>query len=461
MDDSIESGSDSARRFWDRYINILEEQGVNLKGRRWYVKRIEQYIAHYEGQRLRTHTSQHIVDFLTLLGREGRLSDWQFRQTVDAIRILFCSFLRLSPCSMVDWDYWMEASKRLTPSHATLAREAVADPSAELLAGNFTIQEARGHFAEAISRLVTEIRSRAYSIRTEQSYEQWVVRFLAFQPQSSLEELSTDDVRRFLDHLVLKRNVSASTQGQALNALLFFFTHVLDKELGALGEFARSKRPKRIPSVLTSQEVSALLSELDGLHRLMASLLYGSGMRLMECVRLRVQDLDFSYHQIYVRNAKGGKDRVVPLPNKLVSDLQLHLKGVAELHQDDLHKGFGEVFMPDALARKYPKASRDWSWQYVFPSGRLSVDPRTGVQRRHHVDESSLQKMIKRAARRAGITKRVSSHTLRHSFATHLLENGYDIRTVQELLGHADVSTTMIYTHVLNRGGKGVRSPLD
>lgn len=201
MDHSIETGSDSARRFWGRYINILEEQGVNLKVRRWYVKRIEQYITHYEGQRLRTHTSQHIVDFLTQLGREGQLSDWQFRQTVDAIRILFCSFLRLSPCSLVDWDYWMEASMRLTPRHATLAREAVADPSDEQLPRNFTIQEVRGRFADALSRLIAEIRARAYSIRTEQSYEQWVVRFLASQPHSSLDELSADDVRRFLDHL--------------------------------------------------------------------------------------------------------------------------------------------------------------------------------------------------------------------------------------------------------------------
>ncbi len=259
----------------------------------------------------------------------------------------------------------------------------------------------------------------------------------------------------------MQRNVAASTQNQALNAVLFFFKHVLGRELGELGEFVRSKRPKRLPTVLSSSEGSALLGELENVHYLMAALLYGTGMRLMECIRLRVQDIDFDYQQIHVRNGKGKKDRVVPLPCKLTAPLHAHLQTVMAIHQADLEQGFGEVFMPDALGRKYPKAARDWPWQYVFPSGRLSVDPRSNKQRRHHLDESSLQKMVKRAARNSGITKRVSSHTLRHSFATHLLENGYDIRTVQELLGHADVTTTKIYTHVLNRGGKGVKSPLD
>ncbi|MFN2166746.1 MAG: integron integrase, partial [Anaerolineae bacterium] len=224
---------------------------------------------------------------------------------------------------------------------------------------------------------------------------------------------------------------------------------------------ARAKRPRRLPTVLTHAEVTALLERLSGTQRLMASLLYGTGMRLMECVRLRVQDIDFGYGQITVRNAKGGKDRVVPLPERSTEALRHHLARVRELHQGDLKDGLGEVYLPDALARKYPNAAKDWRWQYCFPSGRLSADPRSGALRRHHLHENGLQKAVNRAAREAGITKRVGTHCLRHSFATHLLQAGYDIRTVQELLGHSDVSTTMIYTHVLNRGGRGVQSPLD
>lgn len=457
MDSSKDFDQEAASRFWDNYINTLINQEVKESVRRWYVKRVEQYIRHYSDQRLRTHTAQHVVDFFTEIGREGRLSDWQFKQTVDAIRILFCCLLQSELCKSVDWEYWLLASKRLTPAHATLAREAVA----ERCSVADSKRDVVALFPTALPRLIAAIRQMGHSIRTERSYEQWVKRFLVFQHHESLDKLSAPDVKAFLDHLVVQRNVAASTQNQALNAVLFFFKHVLGRELGELGEFVRSKRPKRLPTVLSSSEVSALLGELENVHYLMAALLYGTGMRLMECIRLRVQDIDFDYQQIHVRNGKGKKDRVVPLPRKLTAPLHAQLQTVMAIHQADLEQGFGEVFMPDALGRKYPKAARDWPWQYVFPSGRLSVDPRSNKQRRHHLDESSLQKMVKRAARNSGITKRVSSHTLRHSFATHLLENGYDIRTVQELLGHADVSTTMIYTHVLNRGGKGVKSPLD
>ncbi|MFC1588918.1 integron integrase [Pseudomonadota bacterium] len=461
MDNSKDFDQEAASRFWDNYINTLVKQEVKESVRRWYVKRVEQYIRHYSDERLRTHSAKHVVAFFTEVGREGKLSDWQFRQTVDAIRILFCRLLQSDWCKTVDWEYWLEASKRLTPAHATLARESVAELAAESNKPVTSDIDADIQFPTVLPRLISAIRQLGYSIRTEKSYGQWVERFLAHQQHESLDKLSASDVKAFLDHLVVQRNVAASTQNQALNALLFLFKHVLGRELGEVGEFVRSKRPKRLPTVLSSSEVSALLGELESVHYLMAGLLYGAGLRLMECIRLRVQDLDFDYQQIHIRNAKGKKDRVVPLPRKLVVPLRAHLQTVMALHQDDLEKGFGEVFMPDALGRKYPKAARDWPWQYVFPSGRLSVDPRSNKQRRHHLDESSLQKMIKRAARNTGISKRVSCHTLRHSFATHLLESGYDIRTVQELLGHADVSTTMIYTHVLNRGGKGVKSPLD
>ena len=373
MDNSKDFDQEAASRFWDNYINLLVEQKVKVKVRRWYVKRVEQYIRHYPDERLRIHTAQHVVDFFTEMGREGKLSDWQFRQSVDAIRILFCCLLKSELCSSVDWKYWQEASNRLSITHDTLAREAVAMKPVDSRKHVGASNDVDILFPDVIPRLVAEIRQLGYSIRTERSYGQWLRRFLAFQENSSLDQLSAADVKAFLEHLVVERNVAASTQSLALNALLFFFKHVLRRDLGEIGDFVRAKRPKRLPSVLSPNEVTALLNELGGVHYLMAALLYGTGMRLMECVRLRVQDLDFEYQQIHIRNAKGKKDRVVPLPRKLVDQIRLQLDTVRALHQGDLDAGFGEVFMPDALGRKYPKASREWSWQYVFPSGRLSV----------------------------------------------------------------------------------------
>lgn len=461
MDTMAAGPRDAVQKFWDSYIEILLNQGVKQESLRWYVKRVEQYIAHFSDERLVRHTPDHITRYFTDIGRNSRLKDWQFRQVVDAIRILFCEFLCAEWRSEIDWNYWLEASSHLSPKHPTLARESPPPAEGSGKAHQGRHGEVQERFREPLQRLVAEIRRRAYSIRTEQSYLAWVTRFLGFQPHDALEGITSQDIKAFLEHLVIQDNVAASTQNVALNALVFFFDEVLDHPVGDLGEYRRAKRPKRLPSVLSRQEVHTLLSRLEGVQYLMAALLYGSGLRLMECIRLRVQDIDFSYHQILIRNGKGAKDRVVTLPHKLEPLLRAHLDQVRQLHEQDLTQGFGEVFMPDALGRKFPQGARDWVWQYVFPSGRLSLDPRSSKQRRHHVDESSLQKAVKRASREAGISKRVSCHTLRHSFATHLLEDGYDIRTVQELLGHADVSTTMIYTHVLNRGGRGVLSPLD
>lgn len=461
MDTMHSAPRDAVQKFWDRYIEVLLNHGVKQSSARWYVKRVEQYIAYYPDERLARHTAGHVTRFFTEIGRSSQLKAWQFRQIVDAIRILFCELLQVEWRSEVDWHYWQEASSGLSTNHPTLAREPVAVHDSAQARQPLPMATVTNRFADELRRLIVEIRRRAYSIRTEQTYQTWVTRFLAFQPHETVEDINGQDVRAFLEHLVIHGNVAASTQNVALNALVFFFNEVLEHPIGELGDYARAKRPKQLPSVLSRQEVSALLANLEGLQYLMAALLYGSGMRLMECVRLRVQDIDFSYHQILIRNGKGAKDRVVPLPHKLEPLLRAQLDAVRELHQQDLAEGFGEVFMPDALGRKFPQGARDWVWQYVFPSGKLSLDPRSNKQRRHHVDESTLQKAVKRASREAGISKRVSCHTLRHSFATHLLEDGYDIRTVQELLGHADVSTTMIYTHVLNRGGKGVRSPLD
>lgn len=305
------------------------------------------------------------------------------------------------------------------------------------------------------------IRTRHYSIRTEESYLQWVRRFILFSGKRHPADMGAPELEAFLTYLAVERNVAASTQNQALSAILFMYREVLDIDLPWLDGVTRAKKPQRLPVVLTPDEVRQVLARMEGTLALMAHLLYGSGLRLMECVRLRVKDVDFARREILVREAKGNKDRVTMLPQSLVTPLQEHLQRVAGLHKDDLAKGLGEVWLPHALAVKKPSAPGEWGWQYVFPARKLSLDPRSGAKRRHHVDEKSLQRAIKAALARAGIVKPATTHTLRHSFATHLLENGYDIRTVQELLGHADVATTQIYTHVLNRGGLGVRSPLD
>ncbi len=304
------------------------------------------------------------------------------------------------------------------------------------------------------------LRRKHYSIRTEQAYVAWITRFILFHHKRHPQEMGAPEIEAFLTHLAVQKKVAASTQNQALSALLFLYREVLHRDPGPL-DALRAEKPRRLPTVLTKEEVHRLFAHLSGIYLLMARLIYGSGLRLMECVRLRVKDLDFVYRTITVRDGKGEEERVTILPESLIAPLRDHLRNVQRLHEEDLAKGYGAVYLPYALERKYPNANREWSWQYVFPSVRLSVDPRSGVVRRHHLDESGLQKAIRQAAQRAGLSKPVGPHTLRHSFATHLLEAHYDIRTVQELLGHKDVKTTMIYTHVLQRGGLAVRSPLD
>lgn len=306
-----------------------------------------------------------------------------------------------------------------------------------------------------------KIRLKHFSIRTEKVYLGWIKRFILFNGKRHPKDMGGPEVTRFLTHLAVEGQVSASTQNQALAALLFLYKEVLSIDIGWLDNVERAKRPQRLPVVLTAMEVSQVLTFLDGKVGLMMALLYGTGMRLMECVRLRVKDIEFSRHEIVVRDGKGGKDRITMLPEKLIEPLQQQLESTRLLHQADLEAGFGRVYLPHALARKYPNADREWGWQYVFPAHRRSIDPRSGVERRHHIDEKRLQRAMKKAVKQAKLSKPATPHTLRHSFATHLLEHGYDIRTVQELLGHKNVSTTMIYTHVLNRGGKAVKSPLD
>lgn len=317
------------------------------------------------------------------------------------------------------------------------------------------------HKPRLLDRVREAIRTRHYSRRTEEAYIGWIRRFVLFHDRRHPADMGKAEIEGFLSHLAIQGMVSASTQNQALSALLFLYREVLNHEVGWLDNLVRARRPRRYPVVLTRQEVQKGLTHINGSKWIMAVLLYGAGLRLMECLQLRVHDVDLEANQVIVRDGKGFKDRVTMLPGVVKGPLVKHLEQVRAIHQKDLAQGWGRVQMPYALARKYPNASAEWGWQWVFPQENRWVSPRTGEQGRHHVDESILQKAVKEAMRKAGIVKHATCHTFRHSFATHLLEDGYDIRTVQELLGHKDVKTTMIYTHVLNRGGKGVRSPAD
>ncbi len=311
-----------------------------------------------------------------------------------------------------------------------------------------------------LDRVRQAIRLKHYSYRTEQTYVSWIKRYILFHNKQHPRDMGVKEVQAFLGHLAVVDNVAASTQNQALSALLFLYKVVLEQELESV-DALRAKKTRYLPTVLTKPEVQAIINQMSGEYKLLAQLLYGTGLRLSEVLRLRVKDLDFAYQQIVVRDTKGQKGRVTMIPTTLTPFLQAHLKRVLCLHERDLEAGYGKVYLPFALDRKYPNAEAEWIWQYVFPSFCLATDPRTGIIRRHHLHESGLQKAVKQAVRQAKIYKKVGCHTFRHSFATHLLQNGYDIRTVQELLGHKDVKTTMIYTHVMNRGGRGVISPLD
>jgi integron integrase len=400
---------------------------------------------------LKDRSRKDIEAFLADLGKRPGIADWQVRQAEHALRILYEIFLP---------HYAPEKHTAVAPPGKHLAQEAIA--KTDRFRDRVIPGEVERQFPELIEAVKTEIRTRHFSYRTETSYLDWVKRFIAFHDYADPAGPDAPTaVKTYLDYLAVDREVAASTQNQALNALVFFYGQVLRKPLGEMEEFARAKRPRRLPEVMTREEVQALLSKMSGVTGLMAGLMYGSGLRLMECVRLRVKDFDFAQHQVMVRDGKGQKDRVTMLPERFAGPLQEHLARVKAIYEQDLAEGTAGVYLWPALERKYPNAGKEWIWQYVFPAKGLSVDPRSGKVRRHHINENLVQKAVKEAAALAAITKKVSCHTLRHSFATHLLEARYDIRTVQELLGHSNVVTTMIYTHVLNRPGLSVKSPVD
>ena len=473
----------SESRFWDNYILKTRAYRVKDTSARWYVRNAERYIKDHKDVRLSQHSAQNMEDYLKDKSRNAYLEDWQFNQLVLSLKILFIDMVKTPWAADFHWDAWVKKDSKskktfnhaniddsIPNTHSTLARDYQSiDPEK----GNqkyFDEEDKESslykrvfkRFPEHLTNFITQIRIRHYSIRTERAYLGWLLRYISFYSFQDPAELTPDHIARYLEHLVIRKKVSGSTQSQALNGLIFFYKQVLQREMNEKIQYTHSKKPRRLPTVLTVKEIKQLFEKIENpTQQLMANLLYGCGMRLMECIRLRVLDVDFGYQQILVRNTKGKKDRVVPIPNRLTEMLESQIEKIKILHADDLQDGFGSVYIPDALARKYPSAVKEFRWQYVFPSTKISTDPRSGETRRHHIHENGLQKHIKKAGEQAGITKKVNCHALRHSFATHLLENGYDIRTVQELLGHADVSTTMIYTHVLNKPGVTVTSPLD
>lgn len=432
--------------FWDSYENVLIAAGVHEKHRPWYSRWVKRFVAFGRDRQLRDRRSEDVRLFLKDLGLKDNIGQWQVAQATEALRLLYRDLYK------TDWAASWEDTHSFGQRGYTPARQHFKDQKTQ---PDLPVKHER-----CLQKMRKILRTRHYSIRTEQTYESWVTRFLTFHAEKHPSRLSPATVRDYLDYLAEVRNVSASTQRQALNALVFLYEHVFEKPLGDISAFTKAKRIHKPPVVLSRDEVKLLFSQFSGDTELMAGLLYGSGLRLIECLRLRVRDIDFANKRIQVLG-KGMKYRLTTLPQQYVPALRKHLEHVKSIHENDLALGHGEVHLPPALARKYPKAAGEWGWQYVFPSKSLSVDPRTGKVRRHHIHETLLQKRVKAAADKCGFAKQVSCHTLRHSFATHLLEAGYDIRTLQELLGHADVSTTMIYTHVLNRPGVAVRSPVD
>lgn len=453
--------NEAERAFWAKYADGVMRRNISGRSAEWHIRHAQEFCYGIQeaGRRLRDLSSQDVTGYLGKLGRRKTLEGWQMRQIISALQVLFEDMTDSPWVPFFDWEGRKEACRELGTKHATVAREMSADESVEVMLDGCAEGEISGEARAALGRLREVLRLQGKAIRTEQTYSEWVLRYARFCEG----ELPKDSgrVSAYLEHLALKERVASATQAQALNALVYFYRHVYHVEVGYLGDFRRAAPRAKPPVVLTFEEVDRLLGCMKGDAGLMCRLMYGTGMRLMECVRLRIKDVDFGNGYIVVLFGKGGKSRFVPLPDAYRKELEAHIKLRELQHQKDVAAGFGEVYIPDSLRKKWPRAAEKWGWQYVFAASRISTDPRSGRHMRHHISENVPQRAIKRAAEEAGLVKNVSCHTLRHSFATHLLAAGHDIRTVQELLGHANVATTMIYTHVLNRPGLTARSPAD
>lgn len=478
------AGAGQATEFWERVQGVFVAAGWSEEVAEGMLRWVKRFRRELGGRKYREATEDDVNRYFER-AREAEINERAVALGAEALRLFYAEVFGAE---------WARSRRALQPRGAAGRRAGVAGADgvspetarggvesgapgfegdrseverrrAERLARRYAGRSDEGNVPERARAFLDEVRvalrTGQYAARTEETYVNWIERFLAFSQPGRRDAICVEMVQEYLEYLAVVRRVSARTQNQALNALVYLFREVLDRDLGEIGGVTRAAERKRLPVVLTREEVRALVGAMAEPYALMAEFLYGTGLRLMEGVRLRVKDVDFAAAQVVVRNGKGDKDRVTTLPVSLAERLQAHLERVRATHEVDLAAGRGEAWLPEALTRKWPQAARDWKWQYVFPSSRLSVDRSSGRVRRHHVHENALQRAVTEGAKVAGLTKRVSCHTLRHSFATHLLEAGYDIRTVQELLGHSDVSTTMIYTHVLNRPGLAVRSPLD
>ncbi len=422
--------------FWLSYENCLTEICVNPKLIHWYVIWCKQFVKFIGRLPLKDCRPEHASAFLDSLRDRESIKDWQYKQARTALWHFFRDYLQIS---------W--------------AADGGETSLPKCDEGN-SITLSSAHRA-TLEKMRTTLVGRQYAKRTINAYLDWASRFLGHYPHRQIIDLDATAVKAYLTWLVEKQNVAVNTQKQALNALVFLFQESEECSLGDFSDFTRAKKPIKVPVVLSREEVSVLLAEMNPPFTLICQLLYGAGLRLLEAIRLRIKDVDFAQNQILVRDGKGRKDRITMLPDICREALEGQIAEAKCIHAEDLKRNYGEVWLPSALSKKYPGAARDWRWQYVFPASRVSVDPESGKVRRHHFDDSAVQRAVRETTKRAELSKPVTPHTLRHSFATHLLDSGYDIRTVQELLGHADVATTMIYTHVLNKPGVAVRSPVD